>query len=532
MYRIVVADDEGIVIDSLKYILERNFGGDCVIEIAKTGRILIEIAENFQPDIILVDIQMPGINGITAMKEIRKTNSNVIFIVLSAYDNFDYAKESIELGVLEYLNKPANQKTIVSSVSRAMRILDQKREQRKQSLLIREKMETVTPIVEAGFIYSILLKHHVAETIEKYRMLLDIKEEYGYMMALVFGDEQQGIYMTNVVGSSVRTQMNYSKLRELVKESFPCMVGSIMANELPIYIPHRAAKPEYSERIETIEQARELVRTLKRTFGISFRVGIGSIKRINDTCESYEEAMKALMNAEGSVSHVNDLPLFCEYEEDYPIEIERKLFEELRLGKEESCVKQAGLFFDWMIDTYGESDSNVRLKVLEFVLFAEREAYLSGGMTYQFQARGDYLPTINHSNSNSELRQWFIGKFKEACRNIASKKKQHANSQIEKACHYIKKNYQKDISLDELSMLLDVSPYYFSKLFKETVGQNYVEYLTSLRIGEAKKLLSEDSMGMKEICLQVGYRDPNYFSRIFKKCVGVTPTEYREGVRV
>ena len=532
MYRILLADDEGIVIDSLRFIIERNFANECGIETARTGRTLIESAESFQPDIIFVDIQMPGINGISAMREIRKTNASVIFIVLSAYDNFDYAKESIELGVMEYLNKPVNQKTIVASIRRAMVKIDNKREQRRQDLIIREKMETVIPIVENGFINSMMFQYHGDESIEKYSELLEIKQDYGYMMALVFGDEQQGTYMTNVVGSSVKTQRNYAKLRELIKEAFPCVVGAIMANEIPIYLPMEKEKMEYNERIEVIEAARKLVRTLKHTFGSSFRMGIGSVKRMVESRDSYEEALKALMNADGSVSHVNDLPLFCEYEDNYPIETEKKLFEELSLGKEEACTKQAGDFFDWMVDTYGEQEECVRLKVLEFVLFAEHEAYLSGGMLYRFEGRKEYLTTINNATCNSALRPWFLQKFREASRNIAGKKKQRANSLMKEACDYIQSNYQKDISLDEISRVLDLSPYYFSKLFKETVGQSFVEYLTSLRIQEAKKLLNDNRLGMKEICQKVGYRDPNYFSRIFKKCVGITPTEYREGGHV
>ena len=100
-YKIMLADDEGIVIDSLKFIIEKEFGDQCAIEFAKTGRSVIELAENFRPDIAIMDIQMPGINGIEAMREIRETNTNVVFIVMSAYDKFDYAKEAIKLGVLE-----------------------------------------------------------------------------------------------------------------------------------------------------------------------------------------------------------------------------------------------------------------------------------------------------------------------------------------------------------------------------------------------------------------------------------------------
>ena len=74
-----------------------------------------------------------------------------------------------------------------------------------------------------------------------------------------------------------------------------------------------------------------------------------------------------------------------------------------------------------------------------------------------------------------------------------------------------------------------MSSYYFSKLFKEVSGYNFIEYVTNMRIDRAKELLSDGRLSMKEICMEVGYGDPNYFSRIFKKCVGVTPTEFREG---
>ena len=101
------------MIDSLKFIIEKEFGDQCAIEFAKTGRSVIELAENFRPDIAIMDIQMPGINGIEAMREIRETNTNVVFIVMSAYDKFDYAKEAIKLGVLEYITKPMEKRGLL-----------------------------------------------------------------------------------------------------------------------------------------------------------------------------------------------------------------------------------------------------------------------------------------------------------------------------------------------------------------------------------------------------------------------------------
>lgn len=531
MYRIMLADDEGIVLDSLKMIIEKNFPGQCQVETAKTGRGVIELAERFRPDIAFMDIQMPGINGIEAIREIKQNNPAVEFIVLSAYDKFDYAKEALNLGVLEYLNKPFAPNRIIEVLQKAMKVLDSRRKKRSEDLMIKEKMETVTPIIENGFVYSIMFQDSFEEDVENYKRLLGLEADYGCMLALVMGDDQHGNYMTNAVGAGVRTQMNYLRVRELVKETWDCVVGSVISNKIPVFLPAERLKINYEERIGMIDVCRELVRRLKRTTDITFRVGIGSVRRLNESMESYEEALKALVNSTGSVAHVDDLPIQCRYDEEYPIDLERELFDRLRNGKREECERTAGRYFDWMLDNYDEKDMSVRLKTLEFVLFAEHEAYLSGGMTYHFSEREYYLPMVVNAEKNSELKSWFVTHFGEACRNMRSRKAEHENQVAARAQEYIQENFSRDLSLDEVSRRLDISPYYFSKLFKEETGSNFVEYVTALRIGKAKEMLRQGNRSVKETCASVGYSDPNYFSRIFKKNTGVTPTEYKENAR-
>ena len=99
---------------------------------------------------------------------------------------------------------------------------------------------------------------------------------------------------------------------------------------------------------------------------------------------------------------------------------------------------------------------------------------------------------------------------------------------VSKAKAYIKENYGRDISLDDVSREVNVSPYYFSKLFKEEEGQNFIEYLTKIRIDKARQLLREENLSIKEISIMVGYSDPNYFSRLFRKQMDMSPREYRE----
>lgn len=527
----MLADDEGIVIESLKFIIEKEFGNQCVIESAKTGRNVIELAEQFRPDIAFMDIKMPGINGIDAMKEIRKTNTNVQFIVMSAYDKFDYAKESINLGVLEYLNKPVDKTKIIAVINKAMQIIDKDREARSRDLQIKEKMETIVPIIENGFVYSLLFQNPEEDDINNFKNLLEIESRYCSVAVLVCGEENVGTHMTNAVGSSVRLQRQYSDVREIVKESFDGVMSFVMSNEITIVLPTDEAELDYNERIALIERARNLLKQLRKKVDASFRIGFGGVVDIYDASRSYKDAKQALKQIDSSVAHVDDISLSCDYEENYPIDIENDIFEYTRKGNVESQKVEVEKFFDWMCANYSDSLIDIKLKTLEFVLRAEQTDYERSARTYKFCSRHDYLPTIMEINDLSALKDWFVSKMSQAVYNIASNRETAENDVISIAKNYILSNFRKDISLDDVSREVDISPYYFSKLFKESTGENFIEYLTNLRIEKAKELLADKSMSIKEVCADVGYADPNYFSRAFKKNVGITPTEYKEGLQ-
>ncbi|MCR5748566.1 MAG: response regulator [Lachnospiraceae bacterium] len=524
MYRIMIADDEGIVTDSIKFIINKEFAGLCEVEIAKTGRAVIELAETFRPDIAFMDIQMPGINGIEAMKEIRRTDTSIIFIILTAYDKFDYAKEAINLGVFDYLNKPFDKGTIVDVLQRAMKQIDSVKERRRQELIIREKIETVTPMIESGFIYSLLFQES-REVTEKYKELLGIEEEYGFMMVFSFMDADSD--NENPVGSGIRVQSEYTKIREIIKGRLGCVTGPLLSNKIICYFPQRSGKTAYSDRVNIIEMSEELLSELKNKTGVSARIGIGSVELLEASTDSYKAALGALHFSNADVAHASDLPVGCAYEPDYPAELEKRLFIAVDSGDVSATRETSASFFAWMKETHPDAFIDTKLKCLEFVLRAEHLSYESGGMTYRFLHRSDYLPTIMACRDFDELENWFTGKMSEASRNITTKKEEKLDSLVEEAKHYIEENYSKDISLDEVSGKVDVSPYYFTRLFKEETGETFLEYLTKLRIEKAKELMRKPEASIKDICIEVGYSDPNYFSRIFKKAEGKTPTEYR-----
>lgn len=527
MYRILIADDEGIAIDSLTFLLEKNYHDRCEIRSARSGRAVIETGESYRPDIAVMDIQMPGINGIEAIRELQKVSPSTVFLVVSAYDKFDYAKQAIDLNVLSYLTKPLERDAFLDAMNKAMSVIDRSRERRRTDLRNWEKLETVVPVIESGLIYSLLLQDAEQDTIDRYRNLLDLTADYGYILLIECGDTTQ---LDNPIGTGIRIQEYYSRIREIIKEyDHSAVIGQIMMNKIPAFIPHASSEPDYNERIGIIDRIRLIVSRLEEKTGVTFRIGIGHVKPLSEAKISYQEALRSLSSGTGPVAHADDLPVACEYEGDYPIDIENAIFDNLKRGNAGATEDAADRFFSWMESTQvPEHEQSVRVKALEFVLWAEHISYEEGGMgIYRFTDRSDYL-RISTDYDIPSLHAWFVNKIRDAAEKIASKTRNRADSLISHARSFIDSHYSSDISLDDVSRAVNISPYYFSKLFKEESGVTFIEYLTGLRIRQAKKLLSDPSIAVKDIGNAVGYQDPNYFSRIFRRATGLSPSEYRQ----
>ena len=226
-------------------------------------------------------------------------------------------------------------------------------------------------------------------------MLLDIQQEHAYAVLLQFGLPGEGGILTTPVGLSVKAQSFYPECCTICKEFFDCIVGPIMTNRIVLVVPCKEDTQEYGERIQIIEQARHLTRKLGSRFEAKFRAGIGKTYRMEELKLSYSEAYRALSESRSSVAHVDDLTLRGEYAGDYPGETERRLFQQIARADWPGARQTANEFFDWMIRNYYDDKADIQLKVLEFVIWAEREAFMNGGIeSYSFHSRKDYMRTV------------------------------------------------------------------------------------------------------------------------------------------
>lgn len=523
-YHILLADDEGIVTDSLQFILKKNFGDIFQYAVAKNGRQAIEMAETFRPDIAFLDIRMPGISGLKAMEEIRRQNKNIKILILTAYDNVDYTKEALRLGAVDYLTKPINKKIIVERMTALMATIDQERKKRKDDLLVQEKMEAMIPIIENGFIISLILQRGDEESTAHYRSLLNLSEDYGIIMVLeLHHDTNQGAHLSS---PGIHLYHHYDKIAELVKVYFKAFISGVMGNKIICAIPFAHPEQTYEERLLFTKNIRTLATSLRHLVGVDFKVGIGSPRLWNSVFDGYQEALNALRHGKHNITHIEDLIVQDDQRKHRQV-MEQELLKVVSKGLEYEVRREASLFASWELHNTNEPFEEQRIQLMSLLLLARRMVQAQGGAEVKGQAVMESLLT---AQTHEDLCQHFVASMVLITRAVVIQK-QAPDGIITQAQAYIQQNFRKDLALEDVAKKVGISPYYFSKLFKEEVGTNFMEYLTAIRIDTAKHLLAESQLSIKEICIDAGYGNPNYFSRIFKKWVGITPTEFRDGLQ-
>ena len=529
MIKVMIADDEKIAIDSLKFIIEKSFTDVEVISAARSGREAIELVEADVPDILFMDIRMPGINGIDAIREIRKRHKQIVIIVLTAFDQFEFAKEAVNLGVMEYLLKPVNRTKVIEVINKAIEQISTEKEKWQIEREMKEKLEYVGPILENGFVYSIISFDDNSKELSNYKRIFDIKEDGGYILTVDFVDEQTGGYVGNKIGCSVQSQQFYPYFTDTVKSLCKCIIGPVMLNRIAVIVPSNAAENEYAGRQEAIALAESMLQRLSENLTCGLKIGIGKIyRRFDMLASSYEESLKALRYLQGTgVMHFMDITArTASASSDYPEYKEKLLLQKVSAGDTAESINAFNCIFDWLLREYDNQPLKIKNKLLEIVFLVNR-------MSWEYEPGGesagvDFLEEMLSIRDLGELRIWCKNRVENVINQINSYRDVKAGGLTKRAKEYIKTNYNKSITLEDVAKEINVSPQYLSKLFKEETGENFIDYMIANRIRIAKSLLESDDLSIKEICYSIGYSDPNYFSRIFKKIVGSTPTEYKE----
>jgi two-component system response regulator YesN len=529
MYKVMIADDEKVAIDSLRFIIEKSFTNVEIVSTARSGREAIENAAEYVPDILFMDIRMPGINGIEAIREIRKRQNDVQIIVLTAFDQFEFAREAVNLDVMEYLLKPVNRTKVVEVVNKAIGKIKAEREKQQQEQELKEKLKCAGPIMENGFVYSLLLFDDNSKELFDYKRLFDIKEDGGYIITVEFADDRTGRPAENKIGYSIQSQQFYPCFTETVKALCKCIIGPVMLNRIVVVVPANPKTNEFACRLEAVSLAENMLHKLSEKLNCGLRIGIGKIyRRFDMLAASYEESIKALRYLQGNgIMHFMDITAkTSEVGTEYPEYKEKLLLQKVSAGDVTESVNAFDCIFDWLAREYENQPLKMKNKLLEIM-------FLINHLSWEYEPGGDmsgdgFLEEMLSISDPEELRIWCRKRLENVIVQINSYRDYKVGGLTKRAKEYIKANFGKSITLEDVAKEINVSPQYLSKLFKEETGENFIDYMTGIRIRIAKSLLEGDEMSIKEICYSIGYSDPNYFSRTFKKIVGLTPTEYKE----
>lgn len=308
MLKVMIVDDEQIVRDGLQFILDKHFVNLLeTVAIAKSGREAIEKYSLRRPDIILMDIHMPGINGIEAIESIQEIDKRVKFVIISAYEQFEYAKQALSLGVDDYILKPINRNKLVEVLKGVIEKIQKELASKQKELEIQEKLDRVLPVLEYGYIYSILMNNAFEKENIDYHSLLGIHKEYGYIMVIDFGEGDNPLELANKIGTGVRNNMQYQKIRHTIKYKVGSIVGPLMVNRIVVLVYEDMPEGEYPQRVKAVELAQAIEEVLRTMTDSAVYIGIGSCYKHHRLNLSYNEAVSAISKmTDEHVLHIKD----------------------------------------------------------------------------------------------------------------------------------------------------------------------------------------------------------------------------------
>lgn len=512
MYKLLIVDDEMVERQAMRQMLMRGIEGAEIVGEAANGKEAIRLAEELQPDVVLMDIKMPGVNGVEAVKAIRKTHPDMKFIMVSAFDTFDYAREVMHEGVKEYLLKPGKKEEILTTVRRVIEeVRDEKTEEETRQAL-EGKLDQALSFVRSEWVTSLLLDHIQETEPSRWRELLDLDEGavYAAVCRLSFSETH---------APREKKKSAYACLKKAFGEQANCLVGPMSGGQVPILI--LAGVKRQTARAQAVAIVKEVLRTFDRKEKqTGIRIGIGgAVRDLDHFVSSYEEALIALEQTNEHVRSIVYHPSLTPSKEASVVKSEKQLLEAVKDGDTDGALSALEHYVH-----EPRANAKVMRKQLENLFLMISKIAEEMGMQLQIP---DSFP---EGAERRELRELAIVQLTRSVEAIREWQADRVRGILRDARQYIDEHFRESVTLETVAARVDLSPYYFSKLFKEQNGTTFIDYLTEVRVRRGKELLKKTRLSLKEICFEAGYRDPNYFSRVFKKSTGRSPSEYRASV--
>lgn len=534
--KVFLVEDEMVIRRGIKNSIDWEKEGYIFCGEASDGELAYPMIIKEKPDILITDIRMPFMDGLELCKLVKKELPNIKILILSGYDEFDYAKEAIRLGVTEYLLKPISSGKLLEALNGVSESIRREKEDKDLVRKYMEEMRENTEHEKQKFFEQMIAGNlsmaDALETGEKYEMNLSAGMYNLLLFRFTLGEE-------NRKSGELLGEAEYAieKLTERLEYVFEFQRGV----EGWAFLLMADNEEQMSERVK--ELSKDLEEIMKNYSTIAYFGGIGQpVARLRELEESFREAERALaarftMELNRIIS-VEDIRMAQNVDTLDDIEITSfGEIEKTRTMLEKFLNNGAEDEIDEFVDVYINELSEENLKSVlmrQYIImdayivmmsFCEKFEGIEGEMQAQSEELKNSMKTIQTLEEIKNYIRMLLKKIIGVRDTISGRR---YSDIIEIAKDQIRKTYMLDeISLNTIAAEVGMSPSYFSSIFSKEMGKTFVEYLTEIRMDRAKELLMCSSMKTSEIGYEVGYKDPHYFSYIFKKTQNCTPKEFR-----
>lgn len=513
-YRIIIAEDEEIERTALRLILHTHMPQLKIAAETNNGIELLELCKQELPHIVLLDINMPGINGLDAMEQIIQNYPNTNFIIISAYADFAYAQRALKLGAADYLTKPLKTDLLISTLNRLTAKMQSSTKDNANMLEMSQKIKTVSQQMEYNIMRAFLADQITESVRSQFEVLFHADSEYICILVKASDPANNKFHSPEVFA------LLQEKLR-LFSENFMLqdtgvlhfMILSLDISKINTNIP------------QYFYEFRMFLNTLYKAQGIhSVQVYISNtVTALDELLNEYKKLSKKCIQyqrANCDVKKTGFGRLFS---------LEKSLVDFIIQGNAEASLESAENIFAIIKD---KSSGDVKMS----------KEYLRDSISAV--QRGISLKAINHSYIQMLYENFFLllqqedeRAVQQAFQNFVISCCEYFHLQqdikttdidMNSLKEYIERNYMKDISLDQIAEKYNTSTSYLSKLIKSSFGENYIDYVTGLRMKKAKELLLNTGKTIREISLETGYNSQTYFCKVFKKNVGINASEYKK----
>lgn len=528
LYNILLVDDEADVLQAMRRKIDWEAMGFCLAGTAENGQEALEMAEQLHIDVVMTDIKMPYMDGLTLCKKLKENYRNMKVIIYSGFDDFEYAREAVHLEAEEYLLKPISSKDMEKVLGKIKTKLDQEFNEHRNMSKLYEYYQKSLPAMQEQLVMSILegkvTGDRAKNMLDTYEMDLDAPY---YVAATLYAD-------ANIKDSAYKTgQLLNLSLRDMAKDYLTGKVDfySIIYLDEVIFIFKLQEKTQIEDLLYHLEQVCKMgVRVLK----ISVTAAVGQVCGSLDLLAgSYQEARNAMeyrtIMGGSQVLYIHDIEpspkdsvafMECDFQ---------NLVRAVKFGDRNDTEEAIAQFMD-SIRSISITPSQYQLICMELSTELMKIGRSYKLRTKQIFGEGGHIPwqELHKHVTVDELESW----LREICTNLRhTLRHERTDSTMklaEKAKAYIEEHYKEnELSAETLCHELNVSAAYFSTIFKKEVGLSFVAYLTKIRLEHAVELLRNTEDKTYVIAEEVGYTEPNYFSYVFKKQYGISPSKYR-----